>query len=134
MSKPHLEVSIALIIHDGSVLVARRHAHVHAGGCWEFPGGKRRAGETWEACLIRELYEELGVEATTGAPWTVIEHEYPEHTVRMRGYHCHIVAGEPNALASQEIRWIPIAKLVPEDFPPANQDSVQQLKRAYAAT
>ena len=129
MPKPHLEVAIGLIERDGKILVARRYADVHVGGCWEFPGGKRHAGESFEACLLRELKEELGVEAAIGEPWVRIDYEYPEHTVTMQGFRCHILRGEPKALASQEIQWIPIAELKPEEFPPANQRSVQQLQR-----
>ena len=130
MTKPHLEVAIALIEEKGKVLVARRHADVHAGGCWEFPGGKRHAGESFEACLVRELREELGVEAAVGVPWTRIDYEYPEHTVTMQGFRCRIVQGDPKALASQEIQWIPVAQLRPEEFPTANQESVRQLQRS----
>lgn len=128
MTKPHLEVAIALIIEGGKVLVARRRPDVHVGGCWEFPGGKRQPGETWESCLLRELREELGVEAKIIAPWTRIDYEYPEHTVTMRGFRCRIVDGTPKALSSQEVQWTPLAELRPSEFPPANQDSVRQLQ------
>lgn len=134
MKKPHLEVAIALIVRDGQVLVARRHADAHVGGCWEFPGGKRHPGESYEACLLRELREELDVEAEIAAPWTQIDYEYPEHTVTMRGFACRIVRGEPRALAAEEIRWIPVAALQAELFPPANQDSVRQLRRSMNVT
>ena len=134
MAKPHLEVAIALIAHDGRVLVARRHADVHAGGCWEFPGGKRHEGESYEACIVREVKEELGVDVVIAGPWVTIEHEYPEHTVTMQGFKCRIIRGEPRAICSQEIRWIPVAELNPKEFPPANQHSVAQLQHQYAAT
>ena len=134
MAKPHLEVAIALIEQDGKILVARRHPDVHVGGCWEFPGGKRHAGESFEACLVRELKEELNVEAEILGAWTRIDYEYPEHTVTMQGFRCRIVCGEPKALAASEIRWVPISALQPEEFPPANRDSVRALQRALSAT
>ena len=128
MKKPHLEVAIGLIIEDGKALVARRRAHVHAGGCWEFPGGKRQPGESYEACLLRELREELGIEAEITAPWVRIDYEYPEHTVTMQGFRCRIVRGEPKALASEKIQWTPLTDLKPDEFPPANRSSVEQLR------
>ena len=59
---PPLEVSAGLIFRDGQLLITQRRAGSHLGGLWEFPGGKREAGETLEQCLARELREELGVD------------------------------------------------------------------------
>jgi len=41
-----IEVAAGLIHRDGRYLIARRKAGVHLAGYWEFPGGKREAGET----------------------------------------------------------------------------------------
>ena len=58
---------VAAVIHDdeGRVLLSRRPDHKHMGGLWEFPGGKIHDGESPAAALLRELHEELGVEAST---------------------------------------------------------------------
>src|SRR5579863_6281440 len=55
-----IDVSAALIFRAGQLLITQRHAKSHLGGLWEFPGGKREPDETFEACLIREIREELG--------------------------------------------------------------------------
>ena len=53
-----IEVAAGLIRdEDGRLLICRRTGKLE--GLWEFPGGKREQDETWEACLKRELDEEL---------------------------------------------------------------------------
>jgi 8-oxo-dGTP diphosphatase len=58
------EVAAALCIKNGAILVARRKAGCALAGYWEFPGGKREAGETLFDCLVREIREELGADCT----------------------------------------------------------------------
>ena len=43
------------------VFLARRSDRAGHGGLWELPGGKVEPGETPEAALVREIFEELGV-------------------------------------------------------------------------
>lgn len=52
------------VVRDGQgrVLICRRMGEL--AGLWEFPGGKREAGESYEACLVRELMEELALPVT----------------------------------------------------------------------
>ena len=63
---PVIDVAAALVFRDGKLLITQRHADAHLGGLWEFPGGKREPNETFEACLARELREELGIEVDSG--------------------------------------------------------------------
>ena len=48
-----IEVAAALIFASERLLIAQRPPGVHLEGLWEFPGGKRELGETYEACLLR---------------------------------------------------------------------------------
>ncbi len=54
-----IRVVCALLEKDDYVFAARRSTVMSLPGKWEFPGGKIEAGETPEAALIRELWEEL---------------------------------------------------------------------------
>jgi hypothetical protein len=58
-----LDVVAAIIEKDGKILLAQRPAHADQPGMWEFAGGKVEAGETQPEALIRELREELGIDA-----------------------------------------------------------------------
>ncbi|WP_399929112.1 (deoxy)nucleoside triphosphate pyrophosphohydrolase [Streptomyces kanamyceticus] len=53
----------AALYDDGRLLAARRSAPPELAGGWELPGGKVEPGERCEDALVRELREELGVEA-----------------------------------------------------------------------
>jgi 8-oxo-dGTP diphosphatase len=53
----------AALLDAGRLLAARRSAPPDLAGRWELPGGKVEPGETPEHALVRELREELGVEA-----------------------------------------------------------------------
>jgi 8-oxo-dGTP diphosphatase len=60
------DVAAAIIVRDGQVLVARRAAGQNLAGYWEFPGGKLEPGETVQACIVRELAEELNITCEAG--------------------------------------------------------------------
>lgn len=55
-------VALALRNSTGKCLMQKRPLEKHHGGLWEFPGGKVERGETPRAALVREIYEELGLE------------------------------------------------------------------------
>src|SRR5712692_8874159 len=75
------EVAAGLVFRDGRLLITQRQAGAHLGGLWEFPGGKREGPESFQACLRRELREELGIEVEVGELVETITHQYPEKTV-----------------------------------------------------
>ncbi len=112
---PHVQVTAGVLLqsynHSQQVLIARRPQSGLLGGMWEFPGGKQEAGESLDASLIRELHEELGVSVEVGRKVGVFKHAYTHFRVTLHAYLCHILSGEPSALAADEIRWVTLPDL-----------------------
>jgi 8-oxo-dGTP diphosphatase len=121
-------VVAAVIEREGRILIARRPAGRHLAGLWEFPGGKRRDGETREAALVREIREELDVAAAVGELIEDVEWAYPGKSVRLLFFRC-VLEGEPRAAEGQEIAWVAPAELGCYEFPPADAALVGRLRR-----
>jgi mutator protein MutT len=129
VNRKSIEVSAALIFRDGKLLITQRQAKSHLGGLWEFPGGKREAGETFEQCLVREIREELGVEISVGALFEEISHTYPEKTVRLKFFSCELLSGEPQPLERAAVRWIDQSELNTYPFPAADAKLLEKLEK-----
>ena len=123
-----VEVSAALIFRDGKLLITQRHTESHLGGLWEFPGGKREAGETFEQCLVREIREELGVEISVGELFESVTHAYPEKTVHLKFFICRLLGGEPQPLGCQALKWIGQSGLEEHEFPAADAKLLEKLQ------
>lgn len=122
-----LEVAAGLVFRAGRLLIARRRDEDHQGGLWEFPGGKRWAGESFEDCLRRELWEELGIEVEVGRLFESLTHAYPDRTVHLRFYLCQWTRHEPRALGCQDWTWIVREELTRYPFPPADRRLLELL-------
>ena len=48
--------------HDGKILLLKRHENKPEGNTWTGPGGKVDLGETPKSAIIRETFEETGVQ------------------------------------------------------------------------
>lgn len=103
---PHRIVAAAVLRRSGRVLIAQRPEGKLLGGLWEFPGGKREAGESLQACLRRELHEELGVRAQVGEALGRFDHAYSHFSVTVHAFECRLRSGTPRAQEHSRIRWI----------------------------
>ncbi len=132
-----LVVTAAVIERDGCYLVTRRPEGVHLEGHWEFPGGKCEPGESLEASLRRELFEELGTDAAVGDELLAVTHDYPERSIELHFIACRLTS-EPTPRLGQEMRWVARDELSSLQFPPADDELIALLasrragKRAVA--
>lgn len=117
-----LVAAAALVDVDGRVLICRRPEGKPFGGLWEFPGGKLEPGETPEACLIRELREELGLEVNAAclSPFVFASHAYPETHLLMPLFLLRRWEGQPQPREHAALAWVRPAKLFDYAMPPAD--------------
>lgn len=125
-----LVAACALVDVDGRVLIAKRPAGKSLAGLWEFPGGKVEAGETPEACLIRELDEELGVTVTRAclAPFVFASHAYDDFHLLMPLYLCRRWEGLAMAREHAALAWVRPERMDDYPMPPADKPLVAWLR------
>ncbi|MFS0772213.1 (deoxy)nucleoside triphosphate pyrophosphohydrolase [Sphingomonas sp. 1P08PE] len=114
------EVAAAIIIHDRRVLVTRRAPGQKMAGLWEFPGGKVEPGETVEACIVRELAEELGIATVAGRILMRNLHHYPGGAIELVAVLVGIDAGTIALSVHDAVHWATAADLARLDLAPAD--------------
>jgi 8-oxo-dGTP diphosphatase len=130
---PRIDVVAALIKNSrGDVLLGQRPPGRPMAGFWEFPGGKRNAGERREDALARELREELGIRIVQAESFMQLEHTYPELHVSLDIWRVSTYVGTPKALDGQLLRWVAIAELGDTLLLPADRPIVERLMRGKA--
>lgn len=124
-------VAAALVGGDGSVLLQQRAPGRDMAGLWEFPGGKIDAGERPEDALVRELREELGIEADASSlvPMTFASADNGDRHMLLLLYLCRDWDGMPEALDAAALAWVRPAEMAALPMPPADEPLVEILKK-----
>ena len=107
----HIHVTCVIIERDGLVLATRRSAAMSMPLKWEFPGGKIDPGESPEACLRREIHEELNIHVSVGRNLPVSTYHYPAFTISLYPFICAIEAGDIVLHEHAAIAWLSPEKL-----------------------
>jgi len=121
-------VAAGLIIREGQVLIGQRRPDQPMASMWEFPGGKIEAGESAQQALVRELFEELGIRASIGAPVTRIRHNYRHGgAVDLQFFVVRQFVGEIVNHIYQQIKWVRLEDLPSYDFLAADRGLIRDL-------
>jgi 8-oxo-dGTP diphosphatase len=129
-SRGPLLVSAGIIHRHGKVLVGQRRKSDRHPLKWEFPGGKVEYGESPQQALVRELREELQIEARVGSELARYEHDYPSGSrVHLLFFAVRDFEGEPLARVFEQICWIELHSLPSLDFLDGDLDFVRRLAR-----
>lgn len=116
----HLHVACAIIENQGLVLAAQRSAKMSLPLKWEFPGGKIKSGESPDACLKRELHEELGIAVSVHEALYPATHRYPTFTVTLHPFRCTLESGTLTLHEHAAVLWLAPANLLTLDWAEAD--------------
>ena len=126
--RPHLEIAAALVWRRGSILIGRRPTDGLLGGLWEFPGGKREAGESLEQACAREVLEETGLRVEVVEPFARVEHAFTHFSISLHVFHGRILGGRLRARGVENLRFVELDALDSYAFPRANRRVLDALK------
>jgi 8-oxo-dGTP diphosphatase len=132
--KAHWIPVVAGFVRKGDlVLVGQRPENHSLAGQWEFPGGKIESGETPEQALIRELSEELGIEAEVGELKLACTHHYGDVNILILFFEILFWKGEPKAKHHLMLEWIKPQDLTKRPIPEANKKILDRIFKALGA-
>jgi 8-oxo-dGTP diphosphatase len=121
-------VVAAVIVRDSRLLICQRSRKGSFPMKWEFPGGKVEPGESLQAALVRELYEELGIRATIGRELWRTNYQYPGFPepliviFHLADAGAQIPKMDPESF--EQITWVTPAELGGFDLLPANAEVI----------
>lgn len=122
---------VAGVITDarGRILLTRRTEGRELAGLWEFPGGKVEPGETPQEALVRELREELGIEAVIGEPLIAVPQITPKRRLCLDVYRVASWKGPARGREGQALSWVDPSRLSRYPMPPPDRPVVAALTR-----
>jgi mutator protein MutT len=114
---PYEIIVVAGIIQKNEkYLIAQRKKDLNGGGFWEFPGGKVEPGENHSQALVRELKEELDIEAELGDFFGENIVQFGEKKYHLYAYHIKKYIGEPKLIDHDDMRWVRVEEFASYQF------------------
>jgi 8-oxo-dGTP diphosphatase len=124
-----LQVTCAIIENNGKILCALRSEKMKLPLKWEFPGGKIEANESLEACLKREIREELGIEIDILEQLPSFKHSYSANfSIELLPFRCNLLSHEIHLAEHKQIKWLSLEELKELDWAEADLPIVDFIK------
>jgi A/G-specific adenine glycosylase len=102
---PHEDTAVAVVEHDGRVLLVRRPLDARLGGMWAFPFVVRHRGEEVGAAAERAAREGLAMEVRAGEAVGTVEHVFTHVRASYHAVRCAVLTGDPRPLRYDDFAW-----------------------------
>jgi 8-oxo-dGTP diphosphatase len=122
-----IEVACGVIVDDDKVLCVQRSETMSLPLKWEFPGGKIELGETAEACLIRELEEELEIKVSIIEKLSNSYFDYGNFEIILIPYICQFIGDKIVLKEHKKYLWLSTNELILLDWAPADIPIVNEI-------
>ncbi len=116
-----LIVTCAHIVKNGKILITQNGEDSDHAFQWEFPGGKIKLNETIEACIVREIKEELELDVYTEKALIPVEHDYGIKKIKLFPFICSIKQGQLKLNNHINAKWVGVPNLLEIDFSEADK-------------
>lgn len=117
-------VAAGIVFEGDRFLIAKKNSGLKQ---WEFPGGKIEPGETPEAALKRELYEELGMTVDVGALYATSRVALPDCDIELLAYTCRSLSRPTVFNDHERVEWILRSEVQSFEFSEADLPIVAKL-------
>lgn len=124
-----LEVTAAIIKENNKILICQRAKDDECGLLWEFPGGKKEAGESLEECIIREIKEELNLDIIVHDVFAKTMYQFSEKKVLFTFFNVSINGGNMLLNVHETAQWVSLEQLEQFSFMPADIEVVEKLRQ-----
>jgi mutator protein MutT len=122
--------SVAVVMtQNNQVLIVKKDPDHKLAGLWEFPGGKLEAGESLEACIKREMQEELAVDVEMKELLVTYFYPLPRNTLKINAYFANPLSDQMTLMEHIDLRWVEIEALRAYDFVPSDLPVVEALEK-----
>jgi 8-oxo-dGTP diphosphatase len=115
-----IDVTCAIIMKEGKVLVTQRSEKMNLPLKWEFPGGKIDPNETDIDCIIREIKEELNIEIEILKKLNPKQFDYEMFRINLIPFISYYVSGNIILSEHKDYKWLTRDDLHFIDWAPAD--------------
>ena len=125
-----INVCCAIIREGDRFLAVQRGPESKHAWQWEFPGGKIREDETPEACIVREIEEELMVTVAVDTQLEAVEFDYGFCKVRLIPFVCRIVSGTILLTEHVGLKWLRLDEFDTITWSGADRDLIHKNQKS----
>jgi A/G-specific adenine glycosylase len=116
-----------MVVKRGKMLLVQRPDEGLLGGLWEFPGGRRRLGETAEAACRRSIREQTNLRVVVEAPAAHVKHAYTHFKIRLNVLACRWQSGRVQLAGPAAFRWVYPTEMAAFPLPGAMKKALASL-------